>query len=1830
MKITESKPIESSKMKSFLLLFVLFFSLQTIQSQTSYTWNGSASTAWSNAANWIPSGIPGSSDNVTIVTGSNNCFLAGNTTINNLTLTSGTLNLNAATLTVNGTTATITTGLVQNGNFIISNAATTTFGNGTVTMNCAVTVNAATIVMRNVTFQSTVSITKTGTSNDNTIGNNTFNGNALITNTGTGYFSMGNSNGDKFNANATFNNTGNGSIYVAHNSSNNLFGGITTFNNTPVSTGVIYVSWHSAGTVFNNDIIVNSTGGTGIQFCGGNATASATLAAGRTIAIGATGFSAGLLYLRQFTQSGNAPIVLNATGTAEIDLGPTSSFGGTVTVQSPNIYAIRSVFNDVVTLTKTDGTTNASSGGNIFNSTLTANYFSTTGTGYWSFANGNPDIYNGDVYANNNSLDRIIFSHASTGTQFNGNFIATQQGSSVGIAITWNTGASCTIAAGKTIAIGSGGFSTGYFYLQGVTQNGNAPVNITTTGNSSVYIGVGSSQNPSVLGGVTNITAPDIYVRGGTFNSDAVFTKTGGTSNHNNGKQNFFNGNLTINQQSNGGYFMLGYVADDQFNGNIELSSVGTGGINLGWTGGSGMPTLAAGKTITIGSAGYSAGNLQLGGFLQLGNTPINLSITGSADFYIVNTGSNPTTLNGPLTVTAPDIYIQGGVFNADVVLNKTGGNNNHNNSKQNIFNGNLTINQQSTGYLMLSLNSDDQFNGNLILSSVNSGGISLGWTSGTGKPTLAAGKTISVGTGGYSAGYLQLGSFTQLGSTPINLNLTGTASFVATNSSSTPSNFGGAVTVTAPDVYIAGATFNSAANFTKTGGTNNHNGTKQNIFNGPLSINQQSNTGYFMLGYNSNDLFNDDITLTSTGSGGISLGYTSGPGTPTLAAGKTIQIGSAGFSSGSLSLLAFTQLGSAPMNLLFTGTNTALTFGRSSVIGGNLVATSPDIYFNGCTFNGTVNATKTSSNHNSSSGGNIFNQNCSITHNGAGGYILLGNNNPDIWNSDVTFTNNSTERILPAWTSAGNQFNGDIYVNTSGSAQGIHFCGSNSTASATLAAGKTIRTNTGLNAGFLVLRQFMQLGNAPINLSLASTASTLQFGPSSSFGGNITSTSPGLIFNSSTFAGTVNSIKTGSSNDVSIGNNIFQTTANFTNAGSGYLMFGNGNSDQFNSTTTFNNTGSNSIYVAYNSSNNIFNGLSTFNNSSTSTGMIYVSSYSAGTLFNENIIANSTSGGGLAFCNSNSGGSVTLAAGKTIAVGSSGFSSGTLLLKQFTQSGSTAQNLSLTGTAALVYGPSSNFGGAVTSSSPALQFNGAVFSGVVNAGKTGSSNELCGGNNIFNAPLTLTNTGTGYIMMAYGGGDTYNANVNFVKANTGAVHPNYNYNCNYLANVQLNSTTAITFGTGSGTATFNGSSAQTISTTTGTPAPIFSRAIINNSGAGVTLQTPVNVSNNLQLLSGLLHTTTTNILTMQNNSSVAAGSALSTSYVDGPMRYQKASSGSTTLNFPIGKGADSRPVILTIAHTNTTSYFYQAELFNTSAASLGYSLPSTITSVSTVHYYTIGRTDASGNNQPTTGLSGNQRIEVHFGANDLITDGNAISVVKNTNTAATSWIDIGGSGGPAYDGGLNLTGSIVSTSTPTAFNSFSNFAIGFRVMAVLSVQLINFTAKANNSHVDLEWTTSSESKNSFFTIEKSKDGVNFEVLQIVQSKAVAGNSEVNLNYATQDVNPYEERNYYRLKQTDTDGKYSYSKVIVVLFEGKETVSVYPNPSTGMVYIKGLNVSTTQVEWYDIGGRVVLTQIASVQGGIAKLNTNLASGIYIVKYGTGKNTSGTQRIIIRK
>jgi hypothetical protein len=138
-----------------------------------------------------------------------------------------------------------------------------------------------------------------------------------------------------------------------------------------------------------------------------------------------------------------------------------------------------------------------------------------------------------------------------------------------------------------------------------------------------------------------------------------------------------------------------------------------------------------------------------------------------------------------------------------------------------------------------------------------------------------------------------------------------------------------------------------------------------------------------------------------------------------------------------------------------------------------------------------------------------------------------------------------------------------------------------------------------------------------------------------------------------------------------------------------------------------------------------------------------------------------------------------------------------------------------------------------------------------------------------------------------------------------------------------------------------------------------------------------------------------------------------------------------------------------------------------------------------------------------------------------------------------------------------------------------------------LVFELLNFSILQSDNSVELSWTTASETNNDYFIIEKSKDAEIFS--EIVKING-AGNSDINLNYYFLDENPFTELSYYRLKQVDFNGTYSYSKTIAIKSSSsKNEIRIDPNPATTetIFYFKEEIKGETKIELLDAQGKII-------------------------------------------
>jgi hypothetical protein len=175
--------------------------------------------------------------------------------------------------------------------------------------------------------------------------------------------------------------------------------------------------------------------------------------------------------------------------------------------------------------------------------------------------------------------------------------------------------------------------------------------------------------------------------------------------------------------------------------------------------------------------------------------------------------------------------------------------------------------------------------------------------------------------------------------------------------------------------------------------------------------------------------------------------------------------------------------------------------------------------------------------------------------------------------------------------------------------------------------------------------------------------------------------------------------------------------------------------------------------------------------------------------------------------------------------------------------------------------------------------------------------------------------------------------------------------------------------------------------------------------------------------------------------------------------------------------------------------------------------------------------------------------------------------------------------------------------------------------LVVLPILLADFQGYQTGNTVKLVWTSENEVNSNYIMVEKSNDGTNWSELA---SQKAQGNSNVPTSYSEVDNNPYFGANYYRLKMVDLDGQATYSQVIVINFSSGTAVSLFPNPSSGEVFLKGVNLAPVTV--YSLTGQNVTAQVRMATTGQNMMQldlSKLAKGLYLIK---ANNFTGIEQV----
>ncbi len=427
-------------------------------------------------------------------------------------------------------------------------------------------------------------------------------------------------------------------------------------------------------------------------------------------------------------------------------------------------------------------------------------------------------------------------------------------------------------------------------------------------------------------------------------------------------------------------------------------------------------------------------------------------------------------------------------------------------------------------------------------------------------------------------------------------------------------------------------------------------------------------------------------------------------------------------------------------------------------------------------------------------------------------------------------------------------------------------------------------------------------------------------------------------------------------------------------------------------------------------------------------------------------------------------------------------------------------------------------------------------------------------------------------------------------------------------------------FTEGAGTVTFNGTTGnQSITNASG---ETFNNLVINNSFGTI----PQITTNNAVTVTGAL-TMTSGIVNLAGTIFTLGSSGVASDL---------NRTASTTTNWMYG-GSFRRFWLNATVVSSTAGNLYGLFPLGTSTVSTyrPVEINSTASPTATGSY-TVRHTDATGvtDLSPVFNDGGTNIVRKHnaqfVAAISGVTGGTYTIGVTMTGLLAGTLSDIrlGVSNGATTVTTVGTHAAATGTApNPTARRTtvtLAGLSGDFRITTInsaatpLPIELTSFDASLVGDQVKLLWETASELNNDFFTIERASDIEKFETVSIVKGQ---GTAKSKTNYSFVDESPLPGTSYYRLKQTDFDGKFTYSELRKIEYLLSTTrLDVYPNP----IVDNKFNLELIGVQPGEVAPvRVVNLQGASIYNasfkadGSGKIQTTIEldrapSGVYMV------------------
>lgn len=235
-----------------------------------------------------------------------------------------------------------------------------------------------------------------------------------------------------------------------------------------------------------------------------------------------------------------------------------------------------------------------------------------------------------------------------------------------------------------------------------------------------------------------------------------------------------------------------------------------------------------------------------------------------------------------------------------------------------------------------------------------------------------------------------------------------------------------------------------------------------------------------------------------------------------------------------------------------------------------------------------------------------------------------------------------------------------------------------------------------------------------------------------------------------------------------------------------------------------------------------------------------------------------------------------------------------------------------------------------------------------------------------------------------------------------------------------------------------------------------------------------------------------------------------------------------------------------------------------------------------------------------------------------LYVDGVQVATTTGTSTVALVAPNLVGLGRNPCSSSAVYTGSlddIIAYSRVLSGSEVTNLYSYFGG-TVLAVKWLGLNGVVNGNHIDLQWQTDRSATNDHFEIEHSTDGNNFSVIGNVPD----GNG----TYTFKDASPAKGNNFYRIRQVDRDGKYSWSSNIKVVYSNNSFgIAVQTNPvADELVLLNSNHLQVQRLQVTDISGRVVLDQLLHSSDALIKTPVeNLRPGFYLIRVGLPGNST---------